>query len=215
MKRRSLLAALSAVPLAGCVGSAGDPSPTDEPATTETPRDGVQRTIQLDAVEEAPAEGLGIDAEVVESAVTEEHPARVAVTTTNDGRKRNVSIAPGQCCLFNRNGGASDPAGLWLHRVESSAHIDRDGDRWSRDAPADQPRAYPAYACLSKTFAAGEALTTEYDVWDDYRTEPYFEPGTYRFAEQVTVREPGGDNEEETDVIAEFDWGFSVRVEAP
>jgi len=215
MKRRSLLAALSAVPLAGCVGSAGSPSPTDEPSATETPPDGVQRVVRLDDVDEAPAEGVGIDAAVVEPAVTEEHPARVAVTTTNEGRERDVSIAPGQCCLFNRNGGASESTGLWLHRVESSAHIDRDGDRWTRDAPADESRAYPMYGCLPKTFAAGEALTNEYHVWDDYRREPYFEPDTYRFAEPVTVAEPGGDLDEEAAVIAEFDWGFSLRVEAP
>lgn len=215
MNRRRFLAALSATPLAGCVSSAGNPSSNDESSPTGTLPDGVQRVVRLDAVDEAPAEGVTIDAEVVEPAVTDEHPARVAVTTTNEGRKRDVSISPGQCCLFNRNGGASDPGGIWLHRVESSEHIDRDGDRWTRDAPADEPRAYAAYGCLSKTFAAGESLTNEYHVWDDYRTEPYLEPGTYRFAEHVTVTEPGGDVDDESDVVAEFDWGFSVTVEGP
>lgn len=205
MNRRRYLAAVAAAPLAGCldrIGAAGR-SPRTVP-------DAAQRIVRLAAADEAPADGVTIEVAVVEPAVTPDHPARVTVTTTNEGRERDLSVAPGRCCLFNRSGGASDPAGLWLHRRARSEGIDREGDRWTRDAPADTGRAFYMYGCLPRTFAAGESVATEYAVWDDYRADGYYEPGRYRVAEPVTVGEPDGNGP-----IATFDWGFSVRVERP
>jgi hypothetical protein len=229
MNRRTYLAALTSGPLAaaalsGCLDRTGgarspangeSPTRTPSPSPTSDPPEGLQRLVQLDAVDDVPVDGLAIEAEVVEPSVTDEHPARVAVTTTNDGRKRDVTGGDGMCCLFNRSGGASEPGGLWLHRAGSTESIERDGDRWTRDRAPGDPRAYAAYACLPTTFATGKSLTNEYYVWDDYRVEGYLRPGVYRFAEEVTVVEPNGDLTEEADVLANFEWGFSVRVEQP
>jgi len=214
VKRRLFVAALSTASLAGCLDRAGVVgAPTDETPTADLP-EGVQRLVHLDAVDDAGTDhDVVIDAAVLEPSVTAEHPTRVAVTTTNEGRERAISVGSDQCCLFNRSGGASDPEGAWLHRVGSTERVERDGDRWTRDAPADEGRAYYAYGCFPRTYAAGESLTNEYSVWDDYRTAGYLEPGTYRFEEPVRVSEPG-DGAGEEDVLAEFTWGFSVRVEA-
>lgn len=214
MERRTYLAALSASSLAGCLGQLGASGLSSGGTPFDDPPDDVQRLVALESVDDDGAgHDVQIDAEVVESSVTADHPARVRVTTTNEGRKRDVSVTRGQCCLFNRSAGASDPAGLWLHRVGSADHVERDGDRWTRDAPVDQHRVYAAYGCLARTYESGESVTNEYYVWDDYRVEGYFPPGTYRFAEPVTVSEPGTGSEDGP--IATFTWGFSVRVERP
>jgi hypothetical protein len=216
MNRRRYLAAVAASSLAGCPARGGW-SETQISSGTPTPvvPDGVQRLVHLDAVDDVPTDGVTIDATVREPTMTAEHPPRAAVTTSNEGRERDVTANEGMCCLFNRGGGASEPAGAWLHRPEASKHVERDGDRWSRDAPADENRAYAAYGCLPRTFASGESITNEYHVWDDYRAEGYLPTGTYRFEERVTVAEPDGDLQEASDVIAAFDWGFSVQVERP
>lgn len=154
MDRRRYLAAVSTAALAGCL--------EDVPggATPVVP-DGVQRSVRLHAVDGAGRDhDVAIEASVTEPAVTDEHPARVRLTTRNDGPERAISVGPGQCCLFNRSGGASDPGGLWLHRTGARDHVERDGDRWSRDRPSDEPRVYPAYACPPKMYASGQAVTT-------------------------------------------------------
>lgn len=172
-----------------------------------------RRRVSLERVDEVPSEhDLTITVEPLESSVTPEHTARVRVTTTNEGARRDVSISEGMCCLFDRSRGASDPPGLWLHRPEVADGIERKGDRWTRDAPADQPRGYPAYGCLAHTYDPGESVSNDYLVWDDYRVSGYLEPGVYRFAEPVTVSPAGSEGRDDG---AEFTWGFDLRVGTP
>ena len=55
-------------------------------------------------------------------------------------------------------------------------------------------------------YEPGETITNEYRVWDDARTEGYIPPGEYRFGAPVEVATVDGET------VAQFDWGFTVRV---
>lgn len=210
--RRRLLATAGAAlgtGLAGCVstgyvarGNRGDSGNDD------------RRRVTLAAADDVPSgHAVTIAVDLLAGDVTADRTARLRVTTINEGSRRALSVGTDGCCLFNRNRAGSEPAGLWLHRPNTAESVERDGDRWTRDAPADRPRAYPAYACLSRTYAAGESVSNEYVVWDDYRTAGYMRPGTYRFAESVAISPPGSDFDADPD--AEFEWGFDLRVERP
>ena len=63
----------------------------------------------------------------------------------------------------------------------STKWIDRSGDRWTRKADPDDPKAWAACGCLSRVYTEGESVTNEYVLWDDYRVEGYLVPDTYRF----------------------------------
>jgi len=188
------------------------PTPEEETAT-ETPHEGLQRTVSVASVDSVPAGfEVEMDAELLRSRVTDTATAHLRITTTNTGSSRSISVAPDDCSLLNRSKGGSDrPAGLWLHDPESAQHIDRDGNRWEADRDADEPRAYAAYGCLKKEYAGGESVENEYVLWSDYRVEGYMEPGTYRWEEEVSVSEgetPTGTADENS-----FTWGFSLTVE--
>lgn len=92
-----------------------------------------------------------------------------------------------------------------VHRTE--------GREWVRDRPADEPRGYPAYACLQKVYESGESVSNEHLLWDDYRVEGYLGAGTYRWKEEVTIGGP----EEPVDAgsLGSFTWGFSLALEKP
>ena len=210
MNRRSVLAALGSaatLSIAGCtqVGSS---------SSLDTDR----RVVYLYAVDDVPAEhDVEMSAEVLQSSIDVEQTARLAVSTTNTGERRALSVAPDQCALFNRNQGGSDhPKGLWLYRADVASHIDRTDDRWVADRPSDQPRVYPSYACLSKVYENGETVTNEYEIWDDYRVAGYMAPGTYRWEENVRIfsadDDEAGNNEEQ---IGLFHWGFDIELGVP
>jgi hypothetical protein len=106
---------------------------------------------------------------------------------------------------------------LFLHSPGSEEWIERAGDRWTRDANPSQERAWAAVGCVPPVYAAGESVTNEYAVWDDYRVEGYLVPGTYRFEEPVRILPPS-DSTTRTptqEPIAEFDWGFDLTLSDP
>ncbi len=97
-----------------------------------------------------------------------------------------------------------------LKDPKAAESIDRKGDTWTPDVPADRPRAYAAYGCSPRTYDEGESVAVEYDVWDDYRSKGYMTPGRYRFETRVSVAEAGSDFG--GDALAQFAWGFELAV---
>lgn len=226
MHRRTLLVTAGgtlAGALTGCISSTDgneSPTPTHEPSTTPTPTsrkatdEDRQRTVSLENQDEVPKRHqVSIGVEVLEPAITAAHTARIRVTTTNEGPARSLSVGPDMCSLFNRNrAGSDDPAGLWLHQPEDSQDADRKGERWVLDRPQSQHRGFPAYGCLPRAYESAESVSTEYEVWDDYRIEGYLQPGTYRWEEEIQIWD-NTDAKDTDSPSATFTWGFSISVE--
>jgi hypothetical protein len=186
---------------------------TDEP-TSET----VQRRVSLAEADDTEREyDLRIDVELLEATIAASHTARLRVTTTNEGEQRRLSVGTGACTLFNRSRGASEQPGLFLHPPGSDEWIDRDSDRWTRDADPSRPRSWAAIGYENRVYAEDESVTNEYAVWDDYQVESYLLAGTYRFEESVRVLQPDDSltNTPDREPIAEFDWGFDLTVADP
>ena len=208
MKRRAVLAAAGTGLIGGCLAETGTVSlgASSGPASDE-------RRVTLVDVDDVPEKhAVTIDAELLEETVTPDHTARLRVTTTNEGEQRTVSISEGRCNLFNRQKGASEPSGLWLHRPESEKWMERRGDRWTLKRDADEYRRYLLYGCAPRCYDAGESLSNDYHVWDDYRDGGYMTPSTYRFEESVELYRSLGDHEH-GEKLGEFAWGFDLRVE--
>lgn len=204
MDRRTALATvvgLASGTVAGC---------TRLRALTEPSTD--DRIVSIAAVDTVPAtHDIELSVELVDDTSTAASPAQIAVSTTNQGQRRALSVAPGKCSLFNRRaGGSDDPPGLWLHDPGRRDHISTEGDRWVADRPPDQPRAFPDYGCLPKTYAHGETLSNDYDIWDDYREPGYMLPDTYRWVQDVRVYDADDDSHDE---LGSFDWGFTLRID--
>lgn len=172
----------------------------------------MQRRLSLASQDSIDAEhDLDVQAELVDAVVTDADTARVRVTTTNVGPRRALSVGTDGCDAFDRGLGASRPEGLWLYRADATDSIDRQGDRWEPDVPAGRPRGFGGYACPARVYATDESVTTEYEVWDDYRVRGYLDPGVYRWATDVRVwADPAA---EASDPPSEtVRWGFAVQV---
>lgn len=209
--------------LTGCISSTDgneSPTPTHEPSTTPTPTsrkvtdEARQRTVSLENQDEVPKRHrVSVDVEVLEPAITAAHTGRIRVTTTNEGPARSLSVGPDMCSLFNRSrAGSDDPAGLWLQQSEESQDANRKGERWVLDRPQSQHRGFPAYGCLPRAYESEESVSTEYEVWDDYRIEGYLQPGTYRWEEEIQIWDDT-DAKDTDSPSATFTWGFSISVE--
>lgn len=218
MNRRALLAALGSGSVAGCV-SGGGPStqePTSPPPTSTSPppEETLHRRVSLTSQDAlADEHELRLDVEILEPRITDNHTALIRITTTNEGQKRAVSVGRPGCDLLNRSRGGSDtPAGLWLHTPDQAEYIDRVEEKWVADYPADRNRAYAAYGCMPTVYDAGDSLSNEYEVWDNYQVERYLTPGAYRWEEDVQIWEDetaaSGDRPNAT-----VTWGFSLSVE--
>lgn len=175
----------------------------------------VQRKITLGRVESVP-DGfpVAIDTELINGTVTGENPARVKITVINTANsKQYLPQNEGQCAIFDRYDGASEPPGLNLHRpgFPGFAQDCRDPSRtrnlWRMDLPTDATCAVLAYGCPTVSYNAGESRSETYRVWDNFAAEGYMQPGTYRFSTTLTVGDLGA--------AEEFTWGFSLIVEHP
>jgi len=201
MNRRGVLRALGVtggVGLAGCVGAAMLGPSTDE------------RRVSLDEQDSVPSEhDLGIDVEVLESAITDSGTARLRVTTTNEGPQRVLSVGTGSCAILNRGDCLSDPPGIRLYRTEHADSISRDGERWI-PKPANRGRGFPNFACAATQYDSGDSVETEYEVWHDHREGGYLHPGTYRW--EAIIRLEGDDQQAEDPT---FTWGFSLSIAVP
>lgn len=218
MNRRALLAVVAAG-LSGCVAdpSLASADGADDSKSPETPENAdpkAQRWISIASTDEVPENAeLDIIATVTEPNVTAEKTARVEVTTTNRGSAQQVSHGTDGCSIFKQDRGVSVDDGLVLHHPEKKQWIDRVEGQWSPDRPADEYRAYRAYACGPTEYDESASVISEYDVWDDYRTQGYMRPGTYRFEKRVSTYSMGARFDDEPDT--EFTWGLELRVQKP
>jgi len=58
----------------------------------------------------------------------------------------------------------------------------------------------------------------EYQIWDDYRFEGYFEPGSYRWEAEIEIWESWyehGDHVEPDGMSTKLLWGFTLEVLSP
>jgi hypothetical protein len=206
MRRRDLLATLGTAGLvsgAGCI------------TVWATDPDVRRRTVSLSSVDDIATEHrVSIDVGLLEENVTDEHTARLRVTTTNEGEPRRLSVGDRMCAIFNREGEMSDPEGVWLYRPEETQWLEREGPRWEHDGNPNSERAYAAYGCLPRKYETGESVATDYLLWDDFRVDGYLPPATYRWEVPIRVwndREGGYSDAP----VAAFTWGFSLSIDVP
>lgn len=205
MDRRALLTSVAATGVVGGTGCQRLHAFTSE-------NDG-QRKVQIETQASVSAtHQLTIAVDRLEQSMTDAHPARIEITTTNEGPPRAVSVGQEQCCLFNRSDGGSDnPEGLWLYRPEDTQNLDRKDDRWVHDRSRFADRSFPAYGCGATRYDTGESVSTEYEVWDDFAVGGYFEPDTYRWQQEIHLWDDP-DAEGTEDPTTPFTWGFSLSV---
>lgn len=207
MHRRALLGGLGTLSAVGLTGCLGVRSPVEGDETTPASRVSVN---SRDTVSDQYP--FDIDVEVIRSTFGEGAPATIRITTTNDGEPVKLSIGTGYCSLFDRSQGGSDnPSGLWLHRPESAANIDRKEDRWVADKPPDEPRGSANVGCTKQRYGEGQSVSSAYQVWDDYRTEGYLVPDTYRWETEVLISDVSSETDTDERSIS---WGFSLTLEA-
>lgn len=223
MKRRRYLTTIVAGTglLSGCISSS--PNPAEEPPSnanrTQTTSSGtrhnrdIQRRVSLAEVDEIPDKhNLRIEVDLLKSSVTDTHTAHLRLTATDEtSRKRRITIGTGQCSLFNRLKGQSEPPGLWLlipERIDS----DPPNNRWTVDRDA-----FAMYGCGYLPTVHNEPIINKYRVWDDADVGGYMTPGTYRFATSITVgsRPLETNTATTTESATDFTWGFSLTVENP
>lgn len=226
MRRRAVLLSVGgalAGSVAGCNSSTGTnasptPSPTASSIPTTTPSDSskseLQRTVVLDDQDTVPeTHQVSIDVDVLDPAITSAKTARIRLTITNEGPQRAFKVGPDDCNLFNRGqAGSDDPGGLWLYLPKETRYLDRKGEQWVPDRSPSKPRSYNAAACAPRTYVSGEAISTAYEVWDDYRVNGYLQPDTYRWEEDVEIWEDSEARATEPPT-ATFTWGFSLSIE--
>lgn len=208
MNRRQYLGALGLATggLAGCttVGTDGTATRTavdcPEPAT---------RQIVLDGFASLPgAADLSITVTVERAQATTATPATLSVVLTNEGGDRAIDATDGsRCHFFDRHRGRSDPHGVWLY-PEGDAPPERAVECWTRAGTPPEHVSFDGYGCGRYSLPAGASVTTRYEVWDDYVTDGYFEPGTYRFETSVSVF----DSTAATDPDQRLDWWLDLAV---
>jgi hypothetical protein len=154
---------------------------------------------------------LSVAATMERERITADATARLRVTLTNAEATRETDIADEEHChLFDRSRGGSDPSGLWLYRRQD-APTDREGECWTQTESPANTRTYVAVGCAKRTLAPGESVATTYELWDDYATDDYLPPGTYRFDAAIpvwTASDDGGDD----DPDRVLDWWLDLRV---
>lgn len=222
MDRRSLLGELVAVGtvgVGGCTTSVSSPPTETGTSSSATPYpEGEQRRVSLDDQDTVPEEyDMEITVEVVDRVITHEQTARLRITTTNDGPERGISIQEPKCDLLDRHKAGSDPPGLWLYppgrTPPENGMAERNGNKWVADLPPEEDRGFGDYGCGVRNYESGESLQNEYLIWDDYQTEGYLEPSTYRWEEpEIEITEPAP-HDGDTETLGTFSWGFSVTIE--
>jgi len=201
--------------VAGCSSRERDEEPSASTVdTTETPTCGAvsEQQIELVEAEDISSErGYSIEVTVDRKRVTPERTARVRVRleSTVDGLQTNFRDTE-YCSFVGARGEprrGSDPRGLWLYRQGDSPSPT--GDCWTLDRSPSVTRTVERLTCESYDLHAGETVTTTDEVWDDYRSDGYFQPGTYRFGFPVPVspEEPDESLPKEPDY-----WHFGLRV---
>lgn len=156
---------------------------------------------------------VAIEVNVVEPRVTDDHPARLEVTTTNRGAARSLPVGPGGCGPFDRwDGGSDDPSSLWLYDPGYAESIPHPDGRWTPTTEFRQ--GFGDYGCPLRTFEAGASVTNAYVLWDVRAVPGYLTPGVYRWSWPVEVFPPDPAPEDPTPT-ATFEWHFDLQVAEP
>ena len=209
MNRREVLAALGASTslLTGCLGTGVDSTPPTETPSTSRGELPATRWVSIsDTAAIPPDTGLSVTASVERDRIAPDETARVTITLENTGTGRATDIADREYChLFNRGAGGSAPRGLWLYRPQD-APASRDGGRWSQDETGT--RTYIMIGCGKQQFDSGDAISTTYEVWDDYVTDEYLSPSTYRFETDIPLWESVADRDNPRTV----EWWFELEL---
>jgi hypothetical protein len=190
MRRRTALAALGSgvALLAGCLETDESPGGGTTTAATTTNGD-VDATRQVAVADTAtvPSDaGLSVTASMERERVTSAATALLTVEVENTGAARATDVQDAEYCHpFDRFHGGSNPAGLWLYRSEDAPT--REGDRWTQDINPGDSRTFVDIGCGRQPFAAGASVTVTYEVWDDYESEGYLPPGSYRFETSIPL----------------------------
>jgi hypothetical protein len=197
MRRRDVLAALSATALAGCGGTDGDGTvgSATTAARTEYP---FYRQVRAEAVDPGglPDVGLEPSLRAVDRRIDADSTATVelhlANTTDEDVRLGYERCPPADVHVGQLGGEEGDI--LHLFRAD-----EWDGDRTR--AAADicwRPQLYDVETgdpcrVVPLTVPAGETLVRAYEVWDAFSTEPCLLPGPYVFTETFVPGGAGGE----------------------
>lgn len=150
---------------------------------------------------------VNITAILRESLVTEEHPACLQIETENWGESRYfVSMREGLHFHPEYGGERSDrPRGLVLQHADEE--YTATGDKWQLEPYDDGSAGLPGIV-----IDTGETVSNEYLVLDDSTVSGYYSPDTYRFEAPIVIR-PDAKKGEPSGIVAEFTWGFSLKVE--
>lgn len=204
MRRRALLGSLGASLsfVSGCQerGGLGSDGSCSIPG---------RRRVSVGDRTDFPAEvGVSVKLRLETGGFTRSRPVQLTISIKNTGNQIYTKYTDDdQCHPFNREAGRSDPRGLWLYRHQDTPSSDT-GACWQEDTPPQTTRTFSGYACAPSEVPAGESIVTGYDVWDDYATEGYFQPGTYRFETTIPIQHTPGDDQE----LTRYDWWFELDV---
>lgn len=190
MKRREAVKLLPLVGLAGC-------------ANPLQSSGGSQAELTLEHVDDAPEEyGLAFSVEVLESALTEDHPPRVEVTIENTGEEKKIQRH--SCGGAGRVGHRSDPAGVYLFPSSYAEGVDRVNDRWEFEGDM----LVPGRECQLERLEEEGSSRGEYVIWDNGNREGYFPGEEYRFEGAIYVYDADENRR------GSFDWGFSASIDS-
>jgi len=217
MNRRTFLATSGMATtglIGGCLSEVSPGTGPDEgnesPNTTATVPS--PRRVTLMETDDLSDYDLAVGVEMLSSRVDQSSPARLAIRTTNTGERRRLQIeSTPSCCLFNREDCWSHPKGLWLYHAESLPD-ERKNLRWEPDT--DRGRIGGDYECPEPIYEHGDAITNEYEIWDDHVTSGYYPTGTFRFEASFEIWKPDTPegSQKYSKKLAEPTWGFSIDV---
>lgn len=200
--RRSLLAAVSLLPVTGCLtapsadggglpGGDGDGSGSTRPSGTGGPG------LRLVATDDQPAGPLEMDVEVTRDTATEAHPPglRVSVTNTSD---EAVEVGEGRSIVFQYQHSTEDA--LMLLPVEFDAPAEPGCWRLTEGIPVTEEYRI-------ETIDDGESLSADLSLYGSPQSPEgtCLPVGEFRFESRYTLA-PSGDADE-------FTWGFTVGLE--
>lgn len=150
--------------------------------------------------------GLDLDAELVHSEYTDDHPARLRLTLTNGDELQQISWY-----RFEGNR-RSDPHGYWLFPACCADELGGT-DRWVVPEGWGDSAALGATVCRRQLFSPEETTSAEFLLVDDAGAAGYLPNGTYRWEKSYEVLTSGPVRTEPPTEPEprEFDWGFSVE----
>lgn len=203
MKRRTFLAAAAAGSLAGCLnparGGTGETTDTLQPDSPTAEDGSKMRRIVVESVDSFPSDwplSGSVTATVPSS--TEDHPARIQISVTNDTTSSR-SVESGRRPVFGNFFSEGDGPRLLL--------APPDWDLESDDAGCWRPkgRIKPPNVVASYQLGANETRSILAEVWTDPEADMCPPTGSYRFEHEYRLCDDGDRTTR---------WGFVLSVEA-